>query len=154
MLILLAASNICWADSLYFKIGPTLNIPNGAANKMFSLGLSESITSLWDYQFEVGTFTNLTNGSLLYWSLEVGPTLDFGAFYTKFLTGPAMISYTNQYLNTAVQISSDLEMGLKDRRDITMGLGYKHFSNAGITSPNLGRDFLYLKLSIPLRLEW
>jgi hypothetical protein len=127
--------------------------------------------------FAVGTRRDFTGGpllSLLSWQLELGGIFDgrrgasSGAFATVsagletksepfffyYLPGVALISSPDDYLSTVYQFSHDLGAGIRDSRGVTIDMSYRHFSNAGIALPNPGRNYLVLRLAVPLDAVW
>lgn len=137
------------AGELSLKVGPTLNSPKAFSNKLGALGYSARLSRIFDYQLEGGGFTSLTGDIAFYGTVQLGFTIKGDRWYSSIFTGPSYISATNEYLNTNIQISNDIELGFRDERGVKLALDYKHFSNAGVTSPNLGRDFLLLKVAVP-----
>lgn len=139
------------ANDLQFKIGPTMNTETKFANKLFAMGYSHKLTNLFDYQIEGGLFNSLTGGQTYFGAVSLGTGVIGSWYYSKIFCGPAYVSKTNEYLNTPIEITSDIEFGLRDNRGVSIGLDYKHFSNGGLVAgPNLGRDFLVLKLQLSL----
>ena len=121
-------------------------------NKLITLGYQHKFFYLFDYQLEAGNFSNhgksLPDESYFVGS-SVGVSLVQHSWYAKSFIGPALVTPTNVYLNTPIELNTDLELGLRDHRGLGMGVGYKHMSNGGVTTPNLGRDFLFLKIQLP-----
>ena len=69
-------------------------------------------------------------------------------FYLTYKLGPSIITHTDALLGSNVQMAHELGFGMYDKRNVRVGLVLKHFSNAGLVRPNLGRDF------VGLRIEW
>lgn len=67
-------------------------------------------------------------------------------FYGTYKLGPAIISHPDALLGSNIQIAHELGFGIKDARGVRVGIVLKHFSNAGIVKPNLGRDFMGLRI--------
>lgn len=149
LLFFLLMSSSCYAGQLNFKIGPTINTDRGFSNKLSSFGYGNKLSSLFEYQLEGGAFTSLTNSEVYFASAQLGLVIKGRSLYSKMFTGPTYVSNTNEYLNTPIVLGNDLEFGIHDDRGVEFGVDYKHFSNGGVTSPNLGRDFLLLKVAIP-----
>lgn len=68
--------------------------------------------------------------------------------YVSYKLGPAWIYHPDALLGSYLQLAHELGLGMYDARGVRVGLVYKHFSNAGLIKPNVGRDFL------GLRIEW
>lgn len=74
----------------------------------------------------------------------------FEWFYFENFFGPGAISQTDSRLGSHFQFGLDLGVGFREpHTKATIGVNYKHISNAGIKQPNLGRDFVMLKVGIP-----
>lgn len=69
-------------------------------------------------------------------------------FYINYKLGPAIITHTDALLGSNVQFAHEIGIGMRDSKEVRVGLVIKHFSNAGIVRPNKGRDF------IGVRIEW
>lgn len=69
-------------------------------------------------------------------------------FYVSYKFGTAFITDSDALLGSNIQCGHEVGLGMRDLRDIRVGLILKHFSNAGIVRPNVGRDFL------GFRIEW
>lgn len=55
----------------------------------------------------------------------------------------------NVYLSGHLQFVNDLAVGVM-RDGVGVGAGYRHVSNAGIKTPNQGRDFFLLQVRFPI----
>lgn len=66
--------------------------------------------------------------------------------YMSYKLGPAIIMYPDALLGSHIQISHELGVGMRDDRDVRVGIVLKHFSNAGLVKPNVGRDFVLLRI--------
>lgn len=142
------------ASSLQFKFGSSMNVASPFVNKLVALSYRDKLTSILDYQIETGLFANNDVGYRVrtgYVSASIGAGVTGSWYYSRVFVGPAAVSRTDDRLSSTIQLSTDAEIGIRDNRSVELGLGYKHFSNAGIApGPNKGRDFMYLKLSLPL----
>lgn len=69
-----------------------------------------------------------------------------GPVYLTYKLGPAIITHPDPLLGSNLQIAHELGFGLRDSRGVRVGIVLKHFSNAGIVRPNLGRDFVGLRI--------
>lgn len=67
-------------------------------------------------------------------------------FYMSYKLGPALITNPDAMLGSNIQCGHEFGLGMRDARDVRIGLVIKHFSNAGIVRPNLGRDFVGLRI--------
>lgn len=143
---------------VFTRIGLGLN--NGennsiASNKLLSVGYQAPLFSYFDYQLEAGGWVDPIGGgreSSFFVDAAIGLSIIQPSFYMKFFFGPAFITQTDIRLSTPYQFNEDIEIGIKDDRGVCMGLEFKHFSNAGISLPNAGRDFVVLKFQVPYSL--
>jgi hypothetical protein len=62
--------------------------------------------------------------------------------YAAYFIGPALIQNKDSLLGSHFQISQSIEIGLADIRGVTVCLIARHFSNAGMTAVNKGRNFV------------
>ncbi len=135
--------------SPFLKLAGSLNAPSLVTNKLVSGGYQHKLAGLFDYQLEGGFFVdNPTHSKTVFISPSVGITSSNPLIYSKVFVGPTLITHTDEHLSTPYQFNIDLEAGIKDTRGNTIGVGYKHFSNAQLCNgcSNLGRDFLYLRV--------
>jgi hypothetical protein len=137
------------SGNFYAEFGPDLNF-SFYSHKFFTVGYTDKLTDIFDYQIEGGGWKTSYEGerSSLYTSYQIGVKTDT-PFYARFFTGPALISTTDQRLSSAFQFKHDLGVGFKDKRNVGIGVNYSHVSNANLKLPNLGRDFLQLRVEVP-----
>lgn len=125
---------------------------NIAETKHLSVGFSKTL-DYFIYQVETGVWadsrTEKGRGSSLYGGGSAGLHIGIGQLYTECLWGGVLISHTDGYLGGNFQFNQDLGIGVTNR-GAGIGLGYKHISSAGIYNPNIGRDFIYIKLIFPI----
>lgn len=76
--------------------------------------------------------------------LGVQPGQQNGLFGKAFI-GPALISSTDASLGGHLQFSEDIGVGVRDQESM-MSITYKHFSSAGLASPNKGRDWITFEM--------
>jgi len=90
--------------------------------------------------------------SALYLFALVGTTLyPTQFFYVENYFGPGLITSTSKKLSGAIQFSTHLGLGFRDKRTGNeIGVLWKHISNGGINRPNLGRDLLMLSVGISI----
>lgn len=67
-------------------------------------------------------------------------------FYITYKLGPAIITDSDALLGSNIQCGHEVGIGMRDVRDVRVGLVLKHFSNAGIVGPNIGRNFLGFRI--------
>lgn len=82
---------------------------------------------------------------------SVGLKIDLSPIYFSNSFGLAAIAVPDTYLGGVFpQFTEEFTIGVKGTNNTSLGLSYKHFSSAGIISPNMGRDFLILSLGVGL----
>ena len=137
------------SGNLYAEFGPDLNF-GLYSHKFFTIGYTDKLSDIFDYQIESGGWKTSYKGerNSLYTSYQIGIKTDT-IFYGRFFTGPALISTTDQRLSSVFQFKHDLGVGFKDKRNVGIGINYSHVSNANLKLPNLGRDFIQLRVEIP-----
>lgn len=153
VIVFIISSSACAHTTLDAKLGGMLHQNDITTNKLISLGFTGDLTRVFKYRFEGGLFAlNDAGPNTRTWftgvSLGTGVTGDW--YYARVFTGPALVSRTDDHLNTPLEFNTDIEVGLRDKTGVELGLGYKHMSNGGITNPNLGQDFMYLGVKLPL----
>ncbi len=122
---------------LVLSFGPTLN---GNTNpKMASVGLE----SVWNESSLLaecrGIFSEELNGACeIVFSARV-ETLS--GLFVRVGAGPAYYFRTDDRVSSNWNASLQAVVGLT-QRGYDIGVGYFHYSNAGLKPPNLGRDFI------------
>jgi len=139
------------ADAILFRYGLGFGAPGQTGRgevKWFSIGLEKDHKQPWVSQAEIGVISDMKQGlgrnSGLFVSYAAGPKMQLGPVQTRYLWGVGYLSHPDQLLSSHFQFTHDLTIGLYDRTS-GLSLGYKHISNAGITLPNRGRDFVTLR---------
>lgn len=135
--------------NVYFKFGPDSGM-NFIKHKYFTAGYTSELNGLLDQQFEIGGWASGESGerNSLYGSYQTGVKTK-GTFYAQVFSGVALITAPDCRLSSVLQFKHDVGIGIKDERNVGIGLDYSHISNAGITLPNLGRDMLQVRVEFP-----
>lgn len=152
LLLLLMPINSFSADLGFMKLGSGLDSNNWFSTKILSVGYQSHLIGLFDYQLETGMFNDLyqPQGLIGFVGASVGVHVDTSSgFYAKLFFGPSAVTQTDTRLSSIFEFNDDIEVGLKDARGVSVGINFKHLSNAGFVLPNLGRDFLILQLQLP-----
>lgn len=137
----------------YFKFGTGLN-NSGVTTKIISFGRQSQAFYLLEQQIEGGVYidNSQAQGIIGYGSYELGfATYSNAGFYAKFFVGPGFITQTDSRLSSIFEFNEDIEFGLSGNNGVSIGAFFHHMSNAGLVGPNLGRDFMGLKIQIPLK---
>lgn len=155
LLLLLFFPSAVLADNMYFNYG--IGIVESAKNyagevKTFGLGVNREIWNGLFYQAEAGVWADSQgNGRLSsgYANLNFGLEVNPGYLIFRSSWGLAGITHPDSYLGSHLNFSQDLFIGVKDHHDNMLGIDYRHMSNAGLASPNVGRDFITIQVGIP-----
>jgi len=115
---------------------------------IYSLGWEDFNSLGLGHKFELGGWTDETGGrcSSPYGSILLGKELGTseGLNLTGFV-GLSIIGYTDAALSSPFEFTEEAAVGYQN-----VGIGYKHFSNAGLSEPNHGRDYIFLNLRFPI----
>lgn len=122
------------------------------------LGGLEYLWSPWDgsllLKMESGVWVAKGEGerSSFYAAPAIGYRLNngWGPFFESYL-GAGYISAVDAKLGGHVQLFSDMNFGVMDAKGWGLSVGFKHISNFGLKLPNEGRDFLAVRLLIPIK---
>lgn len=149
--LVLLLTNLAHADAILFRYGLGFGAPNQSGRgeiKWFSVGIEKEHPRPWVSQGEIGVISDMKQGlgrnSGLFVSYVAGPKMQLGPVQTRYLWGVGYLSHPDSLLSSRFQFTHDLTIGLYDLKS-GLSLGYKHISNAGITLPNRGRDFVTLR---------
>jgi hypothetical protein len=137
------------SGNLYAEFGPDIN-SNTYLPQYFTVGYTDKLTDILDYQMEVGGWrTDIqSEQSSFYSSYQVGFVAG-RSVYARAFTGVAAITQTDSRLSSPFQFKHDVGVGVKNKRNVGIGINYSHVSNAGFKMPNLGRDFIQLRVELP-----
>lgn len=140
----------------YLKYG--VGVFNSASNKFsetkaISLGYRDRLLGPFVYQYGGGIWIdsagNGRKGSGVF-DISIGIEAVSKDLVLRSAHGIATISTPDAYLGGYFpNFVHDLYVGMRDQRGVAIGLSYRHISNAGLMSPNMGRDFLFVDLGIP-----
>ena len=152
LLILLLALN-CYADDkdIYLKFNTGIDDKIGSA-RLLAVGYQAPFYKILDYQLEGGAFrdSHQVQSTIAYGSATLGFTVNAqSGTYAKIFAGPALVSSTDSRLSSIFEFNDDLELGIRDKRGLALGISFKHISNAGLVPPNTGRDFVGFKVQLP-----
>lgn len=138
------------ADEFIIKYGPGYLHSNNA--ELTSLGYQNKLHNAIYQKIEGGAWVDNASGmsNSLYISYSLGLRVDSGKAFAEWFFGPTLISSPDNNLGGTFQFNHDLFFGLRDKQGYSVGLGIKHISSAGIEIPNLGRDFILIRIGVPL----
>lgn len=143
------------ADDAFLSYG--LGVFSSAKNhasetKILEVGKRTTIweETYWNFQggFWLDSAGNGRTGSM-FASTGPGFEVDPGPFEIRNAYGLAFITSPDAYLGGVFpQFYGELYFGVRDRRGNGFGIKYNHLSSGPFFSPNVGRDFGQLELSI------
>lgn len=145
LVLLFAARDFARADDYAFRMGPGIAPGLTGKVKLFSIRTEEDLIYGIRFAKEGGFWVDnrgAGNDGSVYGKLQLGvaPGNVQGVYGSAFI-GPALISQSDASLGGHFQFSEDIGVGVRDETSF-VHLGYVHFSSAGLSSPNRGRDFL------------
>lgn len=135
--------------NVYFSFGSDSGLHYNQ-HKYVTVGYSSALTSLLDQQIEIGAWavSKEQERSAGYVAYQTGLKTK-GSLYASALSGVALITNTDARLSSVFQFKHTVGVGVRDYRGVEIGVDYSHISNAGLSLPNAGRDFVQLRMSVP-----
>ncbi len=121
-------------------------------SQVASLGYQSNIYKGIAHQLEVGGWPDRigSRSSSMYGEYSLGLRLLKPDYYLESMHGIGMISNPDALLGGRFQFFHDIGGGIRDKDGYSMGLVVKHVSSAGINKPNIGRNFIGVKLGFPI----
>lgn len=120
-------------------------------SKLLAFGHRDPLALGLSYQYEFGGWADRAgNGrkSSGYGAFQVG--VEAGDYtVARVMFGPTLITTPDAYLGGHFNFAEDFFFGIRGKSGNTVGIIYKHVSNAGLTEPNMGRDFGGVQVSVP-----
>lgn len=113
--------------------------------KMLSLGMQEDIWGPLKQRGTIGGWLdNYSHGrkDSGFVSGQLGFEVNNNGWVAGVFSGPSLISSPDALLGGVLQFMDDFHFGLQDRDSNYVGVFYRHFSSAGIETPNIGRDLI------------
>ena len=143
------------ADQIDFKYGMGFGMPNQVDTteaKFLAIEYQTDLTLFFQHKIGIGGWFNdhpqFNRSSATFISYSVGIQVRPGPFYFENFFGISGISKTDSMLSTNFEFTEEIGMGVMDGLGRFIGIGYKHFSNAGFQLPNKGRDFFIINTGI------
>jgi hypothetical protein len=144
-------------DTMTFKYGLGFGVPQQvdvSEVKYISLGHSYSLNNTFRLKGDLGAWFDGSNNPSShgsgFGSLSLGIRVTPGYFYVDNYFGIAYLTNTDLILGIPFEFTEELGIGVKDNEGRSVGVEYRHFSNAGISSINHGRDFFLINIGIEL----
>lgn len=139
------------ADEVTFDLG--LGALNTTSTMKFvSLGVQEDLWTIVKQRATVGGWIDQSpgNASSGFIAGQLGVEIVNSGWVGSTFFGPGAISQSDNLLGGWFQFMSSLEFGLRDINGNYIGAMFRHFSSAGVETPNLGRNVLGLELKFSL----
>jgi len=144
------------AESISFNYGIGTFLPHDtslATVKAFYFSKQQKINDIFRTKYDLGVWADrrgdVGRKSSIFGTYSVGARAEALLFYAECFWGIGALSGPDTMLGSWWSFNQDLSFGLIGVNDVTIGLNYKHMSNAGLASPNKGRDFFVIKAAIP-----
>ncbi len=141
-------------DKLFIQAGVGVAHPDKEASqdksRIIEVG-AERMFKVFDARLGIGGFTDKTEypgaRPSVFTQAQIGLSIrpKDGGLYASIYFGPGYISNPDSLLGGHFQFVEQLSIGLCDSRGVRLSIFVKHFSNAGIEQPNLGRNFTGLQ---------
>lgn len=153
LIILLFSTSALAQDDQYVLDGGIGVFNSGkksvSETKMMSFGVQEDIWAAIKDRFVVGGWIdnagNGRNGSAFF-ATQLGFEVNRDGLVAGVFTGPSIITTPDSLLGGYFEFTDDLHLGIQDEYGNYTGIFYRHISDAGLTSVNLGRDIIGLEL--------
>jgi len=119
--------------------------------KSLSVGYQDHVLFLATRLEGGGVFDRRRGGSSsAFGHASVGVEPEYGPIYMHFFQGVGLMTSSDAFNSGYLQFFEDFGIGFRDReKGVSVGLSYKHISNAGLSEPNKGRDLIGLQVMIP-----
>ena len=157
LVALILLNSISNADNLSLKYGIGFGLPNQldtAEAKYLSLGYETPVSNIFRSKLDLGGWFSSPNQygrrNTGFSSLSIGMRVEPGFLYVENYFGAAYLTDTDTVLGCNFEFTEEFGIGIKDSKGRSTGLEYRHFSNAGISQINKGRDFILVNIGIPL----
>lgn len=151
-LILLLIATPALADTAYFRYGVGVFDPQKLGSvKTFALGYQHPISRVFLLQTDLGLFTDSGPGrkSSFTLSQSIGPRTNVGPVHLTSLWGVSAVpTPDNNRLSGYMQFVNDIILEVRGKNGVGFGASYRHMSNAGLSLPNKGRDWLTFRMSL------
>ena len=136
LLFALLSGRLAWSDHLDLNFGPSLN---GATNPKFAALGYEKVFDPGSLLLDCGGMFESPIVGMCSLVLSARVQSASGVF-VRLGAGPGVITRTDDRLSSPFEFNLQGALGFtQDGWDV--GLGYRHYSNAGLVPPNFGRDF-------------
>ena len=118
--------------------------------KYAEAGYIKPLQTWFSERYSAGFWLDRQSITTAVFNYQVGWMPQIEYTYLGIFSGPALITATDDRLSSPFQFKTTFMMGVEDPYRRRIGISYDHISNASITQPNLGRDFITLTIGIGL----
>lgn len=143
-------------DETYARMG--LGVFNSAVDsraevKSVAVGYNKSLFMGLRTQYEFQGWLDdrrdlgRSSGGML--SGSIGVDVNPGYFFFSTYVGLGVKLPNDSLLGGPIQFVETFTFGVRDKKQNSFGLFYNHISSAGIFRPNVGRDFIGVKVGVP-----
>jgi len=140
--------------SIYLNWGTAFDYPGDSQYsdvQTYALGHGGVLSKKFDYILEAGGWKDPGHfpgaKPALYTSAAIGLDLRLHEKYASYFIGPSILSDHDTILGSNYQVFHKFSFGVRDERDRRIGFFIKHWSNAGLTKINYGRNFAGLEVA-------
>lgn len=157
LLLLLLMSSLAWADQDQIVTDVGLGAfstkgPSLSQVKFAKIGWEEDLWGPFKQKFNTGAWLDsrgpqYSNSAFL--GFQLGFEVSNDIFQGSIFTGPNVISNTDASLGGYLEFNESAFFGIVDKDKDAIGIAWNHFSSAGLSSPNLGKDFIGLQIKCP-----
>jgi hypothetical protein len=143
-LILLFLSTLAYAQQDQIVVDGGVGVFNSGKNslsetKILTIGEQEDLWNALKMRGIVGGWLDNAGGG------KKDSVNDNGLIGGIF-SGPALISSPDVLLGSNFEFMDDLHLGIQDKDSNYIGVYYRHLSDAGLSSVNIGRDVIGIEL--------
>lgn len=143
-----------YSSEFNFKYGIGVLLPTDSVSqvKHFSAEVVDPVSKHVKQKAGLGLWADphSKRSSAGYLSYSLGIRAEPSIFYLESFWGVSLISNTDGRLSLPFNFTQDFGVGLRDSEGRLVGANYKHFSNAGLKTPNHGRDFVSIQVGFPI----
>jgi hypothetical protein len=153
-LILLFLSTLAYAQQDQIVVDGGVGVFNSGKNslsetKILTIGEQEDLWNALKMRGIVGGWLDNAGGGKTDSALisgQIGFEVNDNGLIGGIFSGPALISSPDVLLGSNFEFMDDLHLGIQDKDSNYIGVYYRHLSDAGLSSVNIGRDVIGIEL--------
>lgn len=146
-LLIAFVSTLGYADEhLVFRAGGGTRTSVGSA--LYSVGYESAVIEFLPYRVDIGGWTDIVDGnrSSPFASVVIGPQVGRSdQLNWKLQAGVLILGYPDALLGGVLEFTQETSVHYS-----SIGVGYRHVSNAGLFPPSVGRNYIFLDFVVPL----